>query len=116
MSKVKIKVSNIFEGKKDCYDTIAIQEEDKIKYKELNNTTVVFDQKKKSLYRENKDLQMKYSFIEEKETEGTIKIKELNKELSIMIHTKKVRIDNKKIEIIFTIEDNEFIYQVEVLE
>lgn len=93
----------------------AIVEDEKIKYLEKDNTIVVFKYKDNILIRENNDLRMEYIFKERQETEGILLIKEYNKEMSIKIYTEKIIKNDENLEVEFNIENNKFIYNIEVL-
>lgn len=91
----------------------AILKEDEIIYKETDGTLTNFNYKHNILTRENKDLKMKYRFLENTTSEGTIEVKELQKEINVMIETGNIIRNKNNIEIEFKIEDNNFIYRIE---
>ena len=97
------------------HQTTAIISENTIEYKEKDNTTVVFDYNRKTLTRDNEELKMNYEFSLNKKTTGTILIKELNKTLNLEIQTKKMIVENDDIEINFVVENNKFLYKIEVI-
>ena len=97
----------------DSINTQAIISDNKIKYKEKDNTKVILDLNNKELIRENNELYMKYIFNEKKETDGIIDIKELNRKILLKIKTKKYRINNNIINIEFEIENDIFTYEIE---
>lgn len=115
MSKVRIKVEIKNSEENNLREVDAIISDSKLKYKEEENTTVVFSYLDKTLVRENNELRMDYTFDLNKETIGRIYIKELNKKLEIKIKTTKLKIENNDIEVSFIVEDNKFNYKVEVI-
>ena len=58
---------------------------------------------------------MEYEFIENKITTGKIFVKDLRKEINVDIKTNKIKKQDDNIEIKFNVENNEFIYKVEVI-
>lgn len=116
MAKINIKVSILQDNNKNVFTTIGhYQEQNKIlTYKEKDNTLVTYDYAKNILTRNNQNLLMKYQFIKNKGTIGTILIKALNRYLDIDIYTEKIIIDDKNIEVQYKTEDN-FIYKIEVI-
>ncbi|MBR2827604.1 MAG: hypothetical protein IKE70_00010, partial [Bacilli bacterium] len=90
-------------------DVKAILTEEEIKYKETDGTITHFNYKNKILTRENKNLKMTYRFLENRKTEGTIEIKELNQEMKVTITTKKLKEKEKNMEISFLVEEDPFI-------
>lgn len=116
MAKINIKVSILQDKNKNVFTTIGhYQEHNKIlTYKEKDNTLVTYDYTKNILTRNNQDILMKYQFIKNKVTTGTILIKDFNKYVDLDIYTDKIIIDNQNIEIQYKTEDN-FIYKIEVI-
>lgn len=115
MSKESIKVTIKNSENNSSFETNAIIQENIIKYKEDNNTIVKFNYDTNELTRENSELRMNYLFSNENPTTGTIFIKDLNKELELEIKTKRVQIKNSDIEIEFLVEENDFLYKIEVI-
>ena len=113
MPKTKILVTIKNEEEDTSYEVPAILQDCMIKYKEKNNTTVLYDYKKNKLVRENEDLRMDYLFDMHKQTEGIIKIKELGQVIKLIIETKKIERINHNIEIRFSIEKKDFLYKIE---
>lgn len=97
------------------YKTTAILTEDIIKYKSEDNTTEMFDYTNNKLIRENSELRMNYIFDLNKETKGTVFVKDLNRELEINIKTNKIERNKNDIEIEFVVEDNTIKYHIEVI-
>ena len=112
--KKKIQISIKNEENENIIETIAIVEEDTIKYLEEEKTTVIFYKKQNRLIRENDDLRMEYTFDKRKETPGKIHIKEYNKDLEVMIKTKRLE-QKEELEIEFEVENNQFLYKIKVL-
>lgn len=115
MSKIRVKVTIKNPEANISNEINAILQDDILKYKENEDTTVVFSYKEKRLIRENNELRMDYIFKEKNESIGEILVKELNKKIKIDIKAKKIMIKEENIEIIFDVEENEFIYKVEVI-
>ena len=110
MPRLNIKVTVINDEETQEFITNAIIQDEILKYKERDNTTVIYDYKNNSLFRENNELRMDYSFNSGK---GNIFIKGLNKKLNIKIKTKKIERKINIIEIEYVIENNNFLYKVE---
>ncbi len=113
MPKIDLSITIENQNNKNHLQTKAIIIEDEIIYKEKDDTLTHFNYEKNSLVRENKDLIMNYTFIENQKTEGTIKVKEFNKKIKVFIETKEIKKENHDIEIEFIVEDNHFIYRIE---
>ena len=97
------------------YKTTAILSDNVIKYKSEDNTIEVFDYDNYKLTRENNELRMDYIFDLNKETKGTVFVKDLNKELEVNIKTKKIERNNNDIEIDFYVEESNIKYHIEVI-
>ncbi len=97
------------------YKTAAILTEDIIKYKSEDNTTEMFDYTNNKLTRENSELRMNYIFDLNKETKGTVFVKDLNRELEVNVKTNKIERNKNDIEIEFVVEDNTIKYRIEVI-
>lgn len=116
MSKIKIKVSIINKENQIIKETNAIKTDDIIKYKETDNSLAIYNYNLNELYRENDELRMRYRFNENKKTEGNIFVKSINRDISIQIKTKKIKKENDNIEIEFMVENDKFLYKIEVIE
>ena len=79
-------------------------------------TKVEYFYKESKLIRSNKALDMTYIFNLNKETEGIINVKDLNRTLSVKIKTKDLVIKEHDIKLKFLVENHEFIYNIEVKE
>ena len=90
MPKRKIRATIENREEKVITETTAIYRDNIIKYKEEDNTTVVYNYKKHKLVRENKELRIEYIFSDAKEMTGLLFIKELNKTININIKTRKI--------------------------
>ena len=116
MPKINIKTSlkNDIEVIKD--EAVSKVDKDKITYYEKSKTKVIYDYKENALIRENDDINMLYTFNKNKPTIGKILVKELNKELHVKIKTKELKKKDYNLEIKFKVEDQNFIYKIEVKE
>jgi len=118
MPKVKIKVQLKTEEINDSYETAGIinRKTSTITYFEKNNTKVVFNYKNNTLTRSNNELNMEYTFDIENTTYGLIKVKELKQKLEIPIKTNKLSINDKNIKVEYIIENEKYMYYLEVKE
>lgn len=116
MPKINIKTSlkNDIEDIKD--EVISKVDNDKITYYEKNKTKVTYDYKENRLTRDNDDINMVYTFNKSKLTTGKILVKELNRKLHVKIKTKELKRNDYNLEIKFKVEDQNFIYKIEVKE
>lgn len=114
MSKIRVKITIQNEEVDTSYETTAILEENKIKYVEKNQTLVIYNYEENTLIRENDKLRMQYSFQEGKKTEGQIEIKEYQKTINLPIITKKIEKKDQEIEIKYQVENQDFLYKIEV--
>ena len=85
------------------------------KYKEKDNTMVIYNYNKKKLIRENKELKIEYIFSEKNNTEGKLFIKDINQSMAILIKTKKIMQDELNIYIEFNIDKKVFKYRIEAI-
>lgn len=113
MSKIKIKVTLKNKDEENIQEQNAILEDNKIKYKEDKNTTVIWNEKENTLYRETNELRIRYPFQEKKTTEGTVELKQPPLEIKVPIHTKKLERKNHNVTIEFKVEENEMLYCIE---
>lgn len=98
--------------KETIIDKVLMEEKNKkLNYLEQDTTNVFFDQEKKLLIRENKEIYMELSFQEEK---GILYQKELGKTLNLKLKTIKIIILNNKIEIQYEIENERYFYKIEM--
>lgn len=113
MSKIRIKVIIKNNDTTNEYETDAILKDNEIKYLEENKTKVTYNYDKNHLTRINEDLRMDYIFDNKNNTTGTIKVHELNKELPLTIKTINLEKENNNIKIDYSIENDQFLYQIE---
>ena len=115
MTKLDVLISVKSNDSNQEYKTTAILTEEIIKYKSEDNTTEMFDYTNNNLTRENSELRMDYVFDLNKETKGTIFVKDLNRNLDVNIKTNKIERNKNDIEIEFVVEDNTIKYHIEVI-
>ena len=115
MPKLDVLISVKSNDSNQEYKTTAILTEEIIKYKSEDNTTEMFDYTNNKLTRENSELRMDYVFDLNKETKGTIFVKDLNRNLDVNIKTNKIERNKNDIEIEFVVEDNTIKYHIEVI-
>lgn len=119
MPKIKIHVTLVNTEGKIEYTIPAIYHEDEkvIVYKEQDeqNTSVRFNYVTKELVRENNSLIMNYTFNKEKNSQGSIYVKGMEKKLDVVIKTTKLLRCDKNIEIEYQIENDKFNYKIEVI-
>lgn len=113
MPKIKVKIYITTNKEETSYETTTILCDGILKYRETDDTLVIFDMEKRTLIRENKDLKMTYIFEKNKKTEGYIIVKEFNKKIYLFIETKQIKINEVNVFIEFEVEDNKFIYRIE---
>lgn len=118
MSKINIHVVLKTQEKSYEYDVPAIFKEDEkvIIYKEQDEerTTTSFNYKTKELIRENSSLKMHYPFNKNKNSRGTIFIKEFGRSFDLIIKTTKISRQDNNIDIEFLVEGQPFNYKIEV--
>lgn len=115
MSKINVSINIKNNEETKNIKVPAIIQENVLKYKEDNDTIARFNYQNNSLFRENHELRMEYQFNIKKATTGKIYIKDLKKDILVTIKTKQLERQENAIKIVFTIENNEFIYQIEVI-
>jgi len=81
-------------------------------YKEENKTITTYDYKNDIFTRENDEMRIQYQFRLNEVTENKVLVKNINSEININIFTKKLEKKSDYIEIIYEIENNEFIYKI----
>lgn len=77
-------------------------------------TVNIYDYKNNILKRDNKEIYLELKFELNKKTKGVMEIKELNKKIDLDIETKMLSITDKLIEIKYMLNDEEFLYKIEV--
>ena len=115
MPKRKIKATIENSDNEVITTTTAIYQDKIIKYKEDDNSTVVYNYKKHKLTRENTEIKIEYIFSEGNETTGLLFIKDLNKTININIKTKKIEEDKINSLIEFEIDKEKFKYKIEAV-
>ena len=116
MTKTKVKIITKSNNITDTYEIKALLKDNKLMYYEPNKTKVIFDYENNILTRNNKEISMEYKFDLENKTIGYIEVKELGKSLNLNIKTKQFLSDNKNIDLVFFVEEEEICYKLEVLE
>lgn len=113
MPKININVSISNNEIKDSYKLVSIISDNIIKYKEKDNTKVLYNLDKNTLIRENDTLRMEYFFDNLENTIGTIYLKELKRTINIDIETTKLEKINNNINIEYKIDNDIFRYRIE---
>ena len=111
---IKTSLKNDIEDIKD--EVVSKVDNNRITYYEKNKTKVIYNYKDNTLTRDNDDINMIYTFNKNKPTTGKILVKELNRELHVKIKTKELKKQDYNLEIKFKVEDQNFIYKIEVKE
>lgn len=106
-SKLKVKINDL----ESIIDSTI--KDSIIKYMEPDNTEVSYNLLENILIRDNDDIYMIYDFNNKK---GTILIKEMDKELELLIENIDIERINNNVRVNYSIENNDFIYELEVLE
>ena len=115
MSKINIKVTIKNKESDISYETKGILLNNELKYYEENNTKVVFNYDNNHLIRTNDELRMDFTFDLKKKTKGKIEIEELDKELEVEINTKRIERQDNNILLDYSIDEDKFIYRIEVI-
>lgn len=111
--KKKAKISLITKEDKIIYNVEIEIKNDKISYKENNDklTNVLYDIKNKILIREDKDIYMEYNFNINK---ANVYIKDLKKEVNLLLKTKNIITNNKKINIEYLLDNELYSYVIDM--
>ena len=112
MSKIKIKVT-IKNEQETSFETMAIADDEKLKYKEDETTTVIWNKKENTLYRETKEIRIRYPFDKKKKTDGTLQVKGSLLEIMLPIKTLKLERKNHNIDLKYQVDGNTIEYCVE---
>ncbi len=109
----KAKISLITKNDKIIYNVDIEIKNDKISYKENNDklTNVLYDIKSNILIREDKDIYMEYNFNINK---ASVYIKELKKEIGLVLKTKNIVNNNKKITIEYLLDNELYSYVIDM--
>lgn len=94
--------------------TIAIIKYNKIIYKE-ENTKVIIDIKNQIMQRSNEQYDILFVFNKNIKTKGYIHLKNENTKFDLIIETIDIIINNNYIKIIYKLNEQIFIYELEVL-
>ena len=113
MSKIDIEVTVKNSEVTDSYKVKAIVQNNVIKYKEPDDTTVIFDYEENRLVRENDQMKMMYYFNEKENS--IILIKDYNRHIDVDLKTKKIKKKDNNLEIEFEIDKEKFLYRIEEL-
>lgn len=113
MPKIKALIRIKNDDTKEELKTIAIIQNNILKYKEKDNTTMIIDYQNNKLLRENNNIKLEIPFSLNNKTIGTINLKDMNKTLNIEIETTKIEKKNNDIEIEYKIEEKVFLYHME---
>ena len=108
--KIKVRIQNPDIDQTKEVDAILL--EDTIKYLEEGKTHVTYSYQDNSLIRENKELKMIYSFDQ---NTGTVEIKEYRKTFDIPLKVHQIKKEKYDVEIQFLVEENPFLYKIEVI-
>lgn len=81
---------------------------------DADKTVNIYDYKNNILKRDNNSIYLELKFDVNKKTKGTMEIKELDKKIDLDIETKKLIKTDKLLEIRYILNDDEFIYKIEV--
>lgn len=110
MKKRKFNIILITNQEKDEYNLLGEYDQEKgiIYYNESKSllTEVKLNLKDKILIRDNKDYYLEYRFIENKETENKIKLKDLNQSLMIKIKTEIFEVSDNSVKIDYEVLDS----------
>ena len=117
MAKFKISSNLVSEDEVLNIETNGIKTDSKIVYKEneISVTILIFDNKIE-MKRVHPDYIVELKFEKDKETLSSYKFVGGNKEFKLNTRTNKLIISDKKIEINYTLEDNNFDYKLELEE
>ncbi len=113
MPKINIKVEIKNEEDHISSTTTGIINDERLKYKEEDETTVTFDYEKNILVRENEEWKMIYPFHINEKTKGIIEMKKMDRSIHLELETEKIERKNHDIKIHYLIEGNKYLYQIE---
>lgn len=115
MAKIKLRANLTSVDEKLDVDVVALKLNNKIIYKENDKqVTILIKKNKIEIVRVSLDYQINLVFEEGKNTISTYKFVGGDKYFNLNTITKKLKIDNNKIEIKYELEDNKFSYVVEM--
>ena len=81
-------------------------------YIEKDKTITSYDYQNDILKRENEEMQLEYQFKLNSNTTNSIFIKQLNKKFNIDIFTKEIVKTSTNLKIVYTIDNQEFTYEI----
>lgn len=113
MENYKVTIKNI--DIEDKY-TVSVHndiEEKVIKYIEKDGTNTSFDYKNNILRRDNDQMIVEFKFDLDKVTKGKMSVKELNGDLEIDVLTKELKVTDKKVKVVYVVNDLTFEYTLE---
>ncbi len=116
MSKIKLLVTITSFETTTSYEVPAIKNDHSIIYKDKDQTTTSYNFKKHSFTRDNKELTLKYVFKKNKKTKGKIYLKEYAKNIDLDIYTTEIITQENYYQIIYKLDNEEFIYKLEVID
>ena len=111
MPKIKIRVSICNSQNKNEYETNGIIQDDILKYKEPNKTTVLYNYKEDILIRENKELKKK-----QHDKQNFLFLKDLQKKLFLNLKVTRIKKQGYNLYAEFKIEEENFKYKIEVVQ
>lgn len=83
---------------------------------DLDKTAVIYDYKKNCLKRDNLKIEQEFIFKEKQTTKNKMILKELNSNLDIEIFTNRITSNEPSIEVSYTLNDEEYLYKIEIME
>lgn len=110
-TKVKVDVGNRIHSQ--LFASPATIQDQVISYTEEDGTKTQYDLKTNIFYRENKELKMNFPFVEGKETEGTIYMKEMAYTMRINLTTTEIKRRANNVYVKYTIEGENFRVRIE---
>lgn len=110
--KALIRIENQEEKKE--IETNVIIDNNIIKYRDDKAITKI-DLNIPSIIRENDEYKIVYSFSENKKTIGTIIIKDINQKIEVEIITNKIIINDYNIELEYRMNNQKFLFKMEVM-
>ena len=117
MPKIKIRVSICNSQNKNEYETNGIIQDDILKYKEPNKTTVLYNYKEDILIRENKELKMNYILKKKQhDKQNFLFLKDLQKKLFLNLKVTRFKKQRYNLYAEFKIEEENFKYKIEVVQ
>lgn len=79
------------------------------------NTIAVFNLNDYTLTRRNSNMRLRYTFIENETTKGEVEINDLSSLVTLDIKTHNIKKDENKLSIEFEVEDEQILYDIEVI-